>query len=66
MQALNQLEMAVTLGVGWEAEARLEPGEAHFQILKHFLCGEGAGFGVHTLLGWNPRKPNEGPHIVFL
>lgn len=43
VRALNQPEMAVTLDGGREAEARLEPGEAHFQTLKHFLCGEGAG-----------------------
>lgn len=66
VRALNQPEMAVTLDGGREAEARLELGETLFQTLKISFVGKGLGLRIHTLLGWNPRKPNEGPHIVFL
>lgn len=65
VQALNQLEMAVTLDVGKEAELD-RTGRSAFSKLRHFLCGAGAGPGVQTLLGSKPRKTNEGPHIVFL
>lgn len=68
MRALNQPEMAVALDAGREAEARLEPGMGG-RVFKHSnisFVGRGLGLRIHTLLGWNPRKPNEGPHIVFL
>lgn len=62
VQAFNHLAMAVTLAVGKGScrQTALER-KAYFERLRHFLRGRGAGGGFHTLLGWNPQKPNGRP-----